>query len=57
MDILFNQVNNMDNQIKFTMECPDNEGSIPLLDTKCTPNSNHTMQPQCIENPHIQTDI
>ena len=23
------------------MESPDNEGSIPLLDTKCTPNSNH----------------
>ena len=24
------------------MECPDNEGSIPFLDTKCTPNFNHT---------------
>ena len=32
----------MDDHKKFTMECPDNEGSIPFLDTKCTQNPNHT---------------
>ena len=31
----------MDDHIKLTMECPDNAGSIPFLDTKCTPNHNH----------------
>ena len=33
----------MDAHIKFTIEGPDNAGSIPFLDTKCTPNSNHTI--------------
>ena len=32
----------MDDHIKFTMECPDKEGSIPFLDTKCTPNPYHS---------------
>ena len=44
VDILFNQINNMDDHIKFTMECPDNEGNIPFLDTKCTPKPDHTIQ-------------
>ena len=43
VDILFNHINNMDGHIKFTMECPDNEGSIPFLETKFTPNPNHTI--------------
>ena len=33
VDILFNHINQMDVHIKFTMEPPDSEGSIPLLDT------------------------
>ena len=43
VDILFNHINQSDDHIRFTMESPDNEGSIPFLDTKCTPNSNHTI--------------
>ena len=43
MEILFNHINQMDDHIKFTLECPHNEGSIPFLDTKCTPNPNHTI--------------
>ena len=54
VDILFNHINNMDDHIKFTMEYPDNEGSIPFLSTKCTPNHNHTMQTTVYKNPtHI----
>ena len=41
VDILLDHINNMDDHIKSTMECPDNEGSIPFLNRKCTPNSNH----------------
>ena len=40
MDIPFNHINQIDDHIKFTMESPDSEGSIPSLDTKCSPNSN-----------------
>ena len=40
---MFNHINNMHDYIKFIMECPDSEGSIPFLDTKCTPNPNHTI--------------
>ena len=43
VDILFNHINNMDDNVKFTMECTDNEGTIPFQDTKCTPNPNHTI--------------
>ena len=43
VDILLNHINQMDDHIKLTLECPDNEGSIPFLDTKCTPNPNHTI--------------
>ena len=43
VDILFNHINQMDDHIKVTMECLDNEGSNPFLDTKCTPNPNHTI--------------
>ena len=43
MDIMFNHINNMDDHIEFTMECPDNERIIPFLDTKCTRNPNHTI--------------
>ena len=43
VDILFNHINQLDEYIKFTMESPDNVGSIPFLDTKCIPDSNHTI--------------
>ena len=43
MDILFNHLNQLDDHIKSTMESPDNERSIPFFDTKCTPNSSHTI--------------
>ena len=43
VDILFNHINQMDAHIKFTKEPPDSEGSIPFLDTKCSPNSNNTI--------------
>ena len=43
VDILFYHINNMEEHINFTVECPDNEGSIPFFDTKCTPNLNHTV--------------
>ena len=43
VDILFNHINNMDDHMKFTVEFPDNEGHSPFLDTKCTPNPNHTI--------------
>ena len=41
----------MDDHIKLTMECPDNEGGIPFLDTKCTPNPNHTILIILYRNP------
>ena len=34
------------------MECPDNEGSIPFLDTKCTQNPNHTSTHHCVQKTH-----
>ena len=43
MDILINHINFMGDHIKFTMECPGNEGSIPFVDTECTQNPNHTI--------------
>ena len=51
VDILFNHINNMDDHIKFTMECPDNEGNIPFLDTKCTPNPNYTIHTTVYRKP------
>ena len=51
MDILFNHINNMDDHIKFTMQCPDNEGSISFLDTKCLQNSNHTIHSTVYRKP------
>ena len=55
VDILFNHINSMDDNKKFTMECPDNEGSIPFLDTKCTPNPNHTIHTSVYRMP-MHTD-
>ena len=51
VDILFNHINNMNDHIKFTMECSDNKGSIPFLDTKCTPNPNHTIHTTVYNKP------
>ena len=55
VEILFNHINNMVDQIKLTMECPDNEGNIPFLDTKFTPNPNHTIHTTVYRKP-IHTD-
>ena len=57
VDILFNHINNMDDHIKFTMNCPEmkevflswTQSALQTLTTQYTP--------LCIENPHIQTDI
>ena len=58
VNILLNHINNMDDHIKFTMEWPDNKGSIPYLDTMCTPNHNHTIHTIVYRKPiHTQTDI
>ena len=51
VDILFNHINQIDDHIKFTIESPDSEGSIPFLDTKCSPNSNHTIQTTVYRKP------
>ena len=51
VDILFNHINQLDGHIKFTMESPDNEGSIPFLDTKYTPHSNHTTHTSVYRKP------
>ena len=44
VDSLFNYLNSADPHIKFTMEAPGNDGSISFLDTKCSPNSDHTIK-------------
>ena len=36
VNILFDYINQIDDHIKFTMEHPDKEGSLPFLDNKCT---------------------
>ena len=51
LDISFNHRNQLDDHIKYTMESPDNEGSIPFLDTKCTPNFNHTIHTTVYRKP------
>ena len=37
MDTLFNHIIKMDAHTKFIMESQDSKGSIPFLNTKCTP--------------------
>ena len=49
VDILFKHINQMDAQIKFRMESPDSEGSIPFLDAKCSPNN--TIYPTVYRKP------
>ena len=51
MDILFNYINYTDDHIKFTMECPENEGSIPFLDRKCIPNPYRTIHTTVYRKP------
>ena len=41
---LFNHLNSVDPYVKFTMEAPGNDGSIPFLDSKFSTNSDHTIQ-------------
>ena len=56
IDILFNHIHQMDAHIKFTMEPPDSEGSIPCLNTKCSSTLIIPFTPQYIGNQHMQTD-
>ena len=42
MGIPFNHINQMDD-IKFTMQSSDSEGSIPFLGTNCSPYSKHSV--------------
>ena len=51
VNILFNHINLLDDHMKFTMESHENEGSIPVLDTKCTPNSKHTIHTTVYRKP------
>ena len=44
----FNHINNMDDHIKLTMECPENEGNIPFLVTKCTSNPKPQYTHHCV---------
>ena len=41
VDTLFNHLNSVDPHIKFTMEAPGKYGSISILDTKCSLNSDY----------------
>ena len=43
VDTPFNHLNSVDPHIKFTMEASGIDGSISLLNTKCSPNSDHTI--------------
>ena len=53
--MVFNHSNSIDPHIKFTMEAPGNGGSISLLNTKCSPNSAHTIH-TCVYRKPIHTD-
>ena len=44
VDASFNHLNSVDPHIRFTVEASGNDGSIPFLDTTCSPNSDHTIQ-------------
>ena len=50
VDTLFNHLNSVDPNLKFTMETPSNDGSIPFIDTKFSPNSDYIMQNLSIHN-------
>ena len=41
----------MDPHIKFCMEAPGSDGSIPFLDTKCSPNFNSNIHTSVFRNP------
>ena len=43
VETLFNHLNSVDHQIRFTMEAPHNDGIISFLDTKCSPSSYYTI--------------
>ena len=52
---MFDHINNMDDHLKFTKDCPDSEGNIPFLDTKYTPNPNHNIHTTVHRKPtHIE---
>ena len=55
VEIPFNHINQMNAHIKFMVKSPDSEGSIPFLDTKCSPNSNNTIHTTVYRKP-TQTD-
>ena len=43
VDILFSHLNSVDPHIKFTKETPVKEGSLPFLNTKCSPDLDSTI--------------
>ena len=51
VDTLINHLNSVDPHIKFTMETPANDGSIPFLDTKCSPNPDSTLSTSVFRTP------
>ena len=51
MNILFDNINQIDDHIQFTMEHPDKEGSIPFLDIKCTPHPSQSIQNSVYRKP------
>ena len=51
VETLFNLLNSVDIHIKFTMEAPGNDDSIPFSNTKCSPNSDHTIQTSVYRKP------
>ena len=51
VNILFNHLNSVDSHIKFTMEAPGSDISIPFLDTKCSPNLDSTIDTSVFRRP------
>ena len=51
VDTLFNYLYSVDPHIKFAMETPANDGSIPFLDTKCSPNPDSTISTSVFRKP------
>ena len=44
LDTFFNYLNSVDANIKFTIQSPNVDGSIPFLDSKFLPNKDHSIQ-------------
>ena len=50
-------MNTQDPNIQFTVEEPDQDGSLPFLDTKVTPGPTALSTPQFTESQHTQINI